>query len=78
MAREQRKLAAILAKFGYSRMKHDDTFRPNSREIEAMVRRITAAGETFSIAGSREDAGFLLLYFPTWAKASHAALDRPQ
>jgi hypothetical protein len=34
-----------------------------------MVKRIAAIGETFSIAGWREDAGFLLFHFPTWAKA---------
>jgi hypothetical protein len=34
-----------------------------------MVKRIAAAGETFAIAGWREDAGFLLFHFPTWAKA---------
>jgi hypothetical protein len=34
-----------------------------------MVRRIAAAGEHFSIAGSREEAGFLLFHFSTWAKA---------
>jgi hypothetical protein len=32
--------------------------------IEAMVKQIAAAGEHFSIAGWRDDAGF-----PTWAKA---------
>ena len=34
-----------------------------------MVKRVAAAGETFAIAGWREDAGFLLFHFPTWAKA---------
>jgi len=34
-----------------------------------MVRCIAAAGEYFSMAGWREEAGFLLFHFPTWAKA---------
>ena len=34
-----------------------------------MVKRIAAAGETFTIAGWREEAGYLLFHFPTWAKA---------
>ena len=34
-----------------------------------MVKRIAAAGELFSIAGWREDAGLLPFHFPTWAKA---------
>jgi len=53
-----------------AKIKRQDPFRPaDSREIEAMVKRIAAAGETFSIAGWREDAGFLLFHVPTWAKA---------
>ena len=53
-----------------AKIKRDDPFRSaDRREIEAMVKRIAAAGETFSIAGWREDAGFLLFHFPTWAKA---------
>ncbi|GEP61053.1 hypothetical protein [Reyranella soli] len=34
-----------------------------------MVRRIAAAGEHCSIAAWREEAGYLLFHFPTWAKA---------
>jgi hypothetical protein len=34
-----------------------------------MVKRIAAAGEHFSIAGWREDAGFMPFHFSTWAKA---------
>ena len=34
-----------------------------------MVSRIAAANEHFSIAGWREEAGFMLFHFPTWAKA---------
>ena len=53
-----------------AKIKRDDPFRPaDRREIEAMVKRIAAAGEHFAIAGWREDAGFLLFHFPTWAKA---------
>jgi hypothetical protein len=53
-----------------AKLKRDDPFRSaDKREIEAMVKRIAAAGEHFSIAGWREDAGYLLFHFPTWAKA---------
>jgi hypothetical protein len=53
-----------------AKIRRDDPFRSaDRREIEAMARRIAAAGEHFSIAGWREDAGFLLFHFPTWAKA---------
>jgi hypothetical protein len=53
-----------------AKIKCDDPFRTaDKRELEAMVRRIAAAGEQFAIAGWREDAGFLLLHFTTWAKA---------
>jgi hypothetical protein len=53
-----------------AKLKHDDPFRAaDSREIEAMVRRVAAAGEHFAMAGWREDAGYRLFYFPTWAKA---------
>jgi hypothetical protein len=34
-----------------------------------MVRRIAAAGEHFSMAGWREDAGYRLFYFSACAKA---------
>ena len=34
-----------------------------------MVKHIAAAGETFAMAGWREDAGFQLFHFPKWAKA---------
>ena len=52
-----------------AKIKRDDLFRAaDRREIEAMVKRIAAAGETFAVAGWREDAGFLLFHFPTWAK----------
>lgn len=53
-----------------AKIRRDDPFRvADAREVDAMVRRIAAAGEHFAIAGSREDAGFLLFHFATWAKA---------
>jgi len=54
-----------------AKIKREDPFRAtDSREINAMVKRIAAAGETFSLAGWREEFGYLLYYyFPTWAKA---------
>lgn len=53
-----------------AKIKRDDPFRAaDRREIEAMVKRVAAATEHFSIAGSRDDAGFLLFHFATWAKA---------
>jgi hypothetical protein len=53
-----------------AKIKRDDPFRAaDKREIEAMVKRIAAAGEHFTIAGWREEAAFLLFHFPTWAKA---------
>jgi hypothetical protein len=53
-----------------AKIRRDDPFRSaDKREIEAMVKRIAAAGEHFAIAGWREDADFLLFHFPTWAKA---------
>ena len=53
-----------------AKIKREDPFRlADRREIEAMVKRIAAAGEHFSIAGWREEAGFTLFHFPTWAKA---------
>ncbi len=53
-----------------AKIRRDDPFRPaDSREIEGMVKRIAAASEHFSIAGWREDAGYRLFYFSTWAKA---------
>jgi len=53
-----------------AKIKRDDPFRPeDEREIEAMCRRIAAAGEFMVLAGWREDAGFRVFHFPTWAKA---------
>src|SRR5262245_9798630 len=52
------------------KIKRDDPFRvEDEREIEAMCRRIAAAGEVMVLAGWREDAGFRVFHFQTWAKA---------
>ena len=60
-----------------AKIKRDDPFRSaDAREVDAMVRRIAAAVEHFAIAGSREDAGFLLFYFSTWGQGARStALD---
>src|SRR5262245_42623250 len=51
-------------------IKRDDPFCPeDEREIEAMCRRIAAAGEFMVLARWREDAGFRVFHFPTLAKA---------
>src|SRR5215831_13508834 len=53
-----------------AKIKRDDPFRAeDEREIEAMCRRIAAAGEFMVLTGWREDAGFRVFHFPTWAKA---------
>lgn len=53
-----------------AKIKRDDPFRAaDRRDIDGMVRRISGAGEHFSIAGWREEAGYLLFHFPTWSKA---------
>src|SRR5262245_13032275 len=53
-----------------AKIKRDDPFAPDDeREIAAMCRRIAAAGEFMVRAGWREDAGFRVFHFPTWAKA---------
>ena len=53
-----------------AKIKRDDPFRPDDeREIEAMCRRIAAAGEFMVLAGWRENAGFRVFHFPTWAMA---------
>ena len=60
-----------------AKIKRDDPFRPvDEREIEAMCKRIAATGEYMALAGWREDAGYRVIHFGTWAKgAGHAALD---
>src|SRR5262249_46618751 len=53
-----------------AKIKRDDPFRADDeREIEAMCGRIAGAGEFMVLAGWREDAGFRVFHFPTWAKA---------
>jgi hypothetical protein len=53
-----------------AKIKRDDPFRPeDEREIEAMCKRIAAAGEVMAFAGWREDAGYRVFHFATWAKA---------
>jgi hypothetical protein len=53
-----------------AKIRRDDPFRSDDeREIAAMCRRIAAAGEFMVLAGWREDAGFRVFHFPTWAKA---------
>jgi hypothetical protein len=53
-----------------AKMKRDDPFHvEDTREIDAMCRRIAAAGEWMSLAGWQVDAGFRVFHFTTWAKA---------
>jgi hypothetical protein len=53
-----------------AKIRREDPFRPeDGREVEAMCKRIAAAGEWLGQAGSREDAGWLVYRFTTWAKA---------
>src|SRR5262245_12073270 len=50
-------------------IKREDPFRPeDTRQIEAMCRRIAPASESASFAGWREVAGFPVFHSPTWAK----------
>ena len=53
-----------------AKVRREDPFRPeDEREIAAACRRIAATAEFMSLAGWREDAGFRLFHFTTWAKA---------
>jgi hypothetical protein len=53
-----------------AKIRRDDPFRSaDLREIDAMCRRIAAASEYCSFAGWREDTGYLVYHFTTWAKA---------
>ena len=53
-----------------AKVRREDPFRPeDEREIAAACRRIAAAAECMSLAGWREEAGFRLFHFTTWAKA---------
>jgi hypothetical protein len=53
-----------------AKIKRDDPFRPeDEREIEAACRRIAGASDYVVLAGWREDAGYRVFHFATWAKA---------
>jgi hypothetical protein len=53
-----------------AKIRREDPSRPeDSREIQAMCRRIAAASEWMALSGWREDAGFVVYHFTTWAKA---------
>ena len=53
-----------------AKIKREDPFRPeDEREVQAMCRRIAAAGEFVSLAGWRSDAGYRVFHFATWSKA---------
>ena len=53
-----------------AKIKRDDPFRnADQREIDGMCRRIACAAEHFALAGWREDSGYRIYHFTTWAKA---------
>lgn len=53
-----------------AKIRREDPFRPqDEREITAACKRVAAASESMSLAGWREDSGYRLFYFTTWAKA---------
>lgn len=53
-----------------AKIRRDDPFTTaDEQEIYRMCRRIAAAAEHCSMAGWREDAGFRVFHFTTWAKA---------
>lgn len=53
-----------------AKIRREDPFRPgDEKEIAAACRRAAAASEFMSLAGWREDAGYRVIYFTTWAKA---------
>jgi hypothetical protein len=53
-----------------AKIKRDDPFTAaDEQEIYRMCRRIAAAAEHCSMAGWRENAGFRVFHFTTWAKA---------
>jgi hypothetical protein len=60
-----------------AKMKREDPFcSADQREIYAMCRRIAGAAEHCSLAGWREESGYLVYHFTTWAKA-RAMVNRP-
>jgi hypothetical protein len=53
-----------------AKIKREEPFcSADQREIYAMCRRIAGAAEHCSSAGWREESGYLLYHFTTWAKA---------
>lgn len=53
-----------------AKIKRDDPFRPEDQiEIDAACRRIAGASDHVVLAGWREDAGYRVFHFATWAKA---------
>jgi len=53
-----------------AKIRREDPFRPgDEKEIAAACRRVAADAEFMSLAGWREDAGYRVIYFTTWAKA---------
>ncbi|GEP60630.1 hypothetical protein [Reyranella soli] len=53
-----------------AKMRREDPFKPeDAREVEAACRRVAAASEFMVLAGWREDSGYRIYHFTTWAKA---------
>ena len=53
-----------------AKIRREDPFRPeDAREVESACRRIAAASEFMVLAGWREDSGYRVYHFTTWAKA---------
>ena len=52
-----------------AKMKREGPFRAADRNRRHGPAHRAAAGQRFAIAGWREEAGYLLFDFPTWAKA---------
>lgn len=53
-----------------AKIKRDDPFTSaDTQDIHRMCRRVAAAAEHCSFRGWREESGFLLYHFTTWAKA---------
>lgn len=53
-----------------AKIKRDDPWgSADNAEIHAMCKRVAASAEFCSFAGWREDAGFKVIHFTTWAKA---------
>src|SRR5947207_2780379 len=51
-----------------AKIRRDDPFgSADQREIHAMCRRVAAAAEHCSFAGWRDDSGYVVFHFTTWA-----------